>query len=136
MQKPFGRELLLDIYGCSKNLSDIGAGSEFLSEAVIELDMYEQSRPYVIKSPLSYINRKGKVVNCPTKDGLSGCVLLIESAITIHTLAPKKFVSLNFYTCGQMDEEMAAKMLKLTKKYFGWKKEEHQILDRGVTYNK
>lgn len=120
--KPFGYSLHLDIYGVDKSLcDDISWGYDLLVDLTKFLNMTMQSPPYIFRSPDAY----------PEKVGLSGWVPLIESGISIHTLVPKEFVTLDIYSCGCVDEIATIDYLKTKMKF---SKLESQFLLRGIEY--
>lgn len=122
--KPFGYGLYIDLYNCnSEILDDLGRCYSFLEYLVMKLKMKKQSPPYIFRSPIEF----------PDKAGLSGWIPLIESGIQLHTLIPKKFASLDVYSCGKFDKE---KIVKEAKKFFKSTKVEIQYLHRGVEYYK
>jgi S-adenosylmethionine/arginine decarboxylase-like enzyme len=123
--KPFGRELLIDIYNCNvAKIDDLNVVYNFLEEAVKVLDVSEQAPPFVFHSPAEF----------PDKAGISAWVPLIESAITCHTLTLKHFVTIDFYTCGKLTNTMRHDLIELATKTFGGDKVESQFVLRGIEY--
>jgi S-adenosylmethionine decarboxylase len=121
--RPFGYGLYIDLYNCDPAiLDDIQRCYQFLDDLVAELKMSKQSPPYIFRSPAEY----------PDKAGLSGWVPLIESGIQIHTLVPKRFASLDIYTCGIVHQE---KTVALAQEFFQSDKVEIYFLNRGIEYN-
>lgn len=118
----FGRSLHVDLYGISEQIcDDLSFCYLLLDELVDFLGMTKQSPPYIFRSPSEY----------PDKAGLSGWVPVIESGISIHTLIPQKFITIDIYTCGELHVEKAISFLqqKLDPSKF-----EHHYLERGLEY--
>lgn len=123
--KPFGYELLLDLYDCEKStVNDLRACYDFLEGAVIVLGVNKQSPPFIFQSPVEF----------PDKAGLSGWIPLIESGIQIHTLTEKNFISIDYYTCSEVNEEMKGKLIAYAKHVFNPKDIESQFILRGTKY--
>lgn len=121
--QPFGRLLALDLYGCKAGAcDDLSLCYGFLEALVGILKMTKQSPPFLFRSPDGY----------PDKAGLSGWVPLIESGIQIHTLSPKRFISIDVYSCGAFTE---AEAVSLARYYFDPQEVEINWLDRGVKYH-
>jgi S-adenosylmethionine decarboxylase len=94
----FGPHLILEAYGCPKNLlADLGLVSQTLEEYPEQLDMTKIMPPYVFKY-------QGTV---PDDWGVSGIVLIAESHISIHTFPDKQFVTLDIFSCREFDVEAA-----------------------------
>jgi S-adenosylmethionine/arginine decarboxylase-like enzyme len=124
--RPFGYEMLCDCYGCAQEtLDDINLCYSFLEEAVHTLGVSKQSQPHVFRSPDAFVD----------KAGISGWVPLIESAIVIHTIIPKKFVAIDYFTCSIIDTKMKRKLRQLAERFFRPGKVETHLLKRGLKYN-
>ncbi|HPN56338.1 MAG TPA: S-adenosylmethionine decarboxylase [Candidatus Omnitrophota bacterium] len=122
-EKAFGYELLLDFYDCKQGVcDDLDLCYRFLDTIVGELGMEKQAPPSIFRSDAKRF---------PEKAGLSGWVPLIESSVVIHTLSPKKFLTIDVYSCKDFDEDKA---LEACKKYFLPGRVEAQFLHRGRTY--
>jgi S-adenosylmethionine decarboxylase len=101
--RPFGRSLHADFYGVPVGLcDDLAFCYRLLEDMVDRLGMHKQSPPFLFHSPDDQF---------PDKAGLSGWVPLIESGISIHTLTKKGFVTIDIYTCGELDVEAAMAFL-------------------------
>lgn len=118
--KPFGFLLTIDLYDCDFDCHDLKGCFQFLMDLTDKLNMKRQSPPFI------FINDE-----YPEKAGISGWVPLIESGIQIHTLAPKKFISIDIYTCGCFESGNIVDWVKL---YFKAKKVETNYLERGIEY--
>jgi len=119
----FGRSLHVDLYGVAARLcDDLTFCYTLLDELTAWLGMHKQSPPFIFRSPDEQF---------PDKAGLSGWVPLIESGISIHTLTPKQFVTIDIYTCGNLDPETAIRFLadRLQPTHY-----ESNYLVRGITY--
>jgi S-adenosylmethionine decarboxylase len=122
--KPFGYLLTLDLYRCrSGACEDIDLCYRFLDELVGHLHMQRQSPPWIFQSDAK---------KYPDKAGLSGWIPLIESGIQIHTLIPKRFISIDIYSCGEFDRD---DLKKFVKPYFAPEEVESHFILRGVKYN-
>ena len=150
--KPFGHELLLDLYDvknpkCEGNVcDDVEFTYRFLEDMVTFLGMTPMAPPYVIHAPSKIeikeglgLSGKGPVDTFevkreevyPDKAGVSAWQALIESGIQIHTLAPKNFVSIDIYTCGKLEQEQ---VIAFVKYYYNPSKIESHYLVRGKEY--
>lgn len=118
----FGHSLHIDLYGIDPVFcDDLNGCYKLLDELTIFLNMTKQSPPFIFHSPDTF----------PDKAGISGWVPLIESGISIHTLTPKLFVTLDIYTCGKLDvEETLAYLCERLKPA----KYEYHYLIRGLEY--
>jgi S-adenosylmethionine decarboxylase len=120
--RPFGYGLYLDLYDCDPEVLDnIDKCARFLEYLVKKLKMQKQSPPYIFRSPEDF----------PDKAGLSGWIPLIESGIQLHTLLPKRFASLDIYTCGEVKRDQ---LVKESIAFFKASKVEEQFLLRGIEY--
>lgn len=120
---PFGQSLHVDLYGISPQLcDDLSFGYQLLEDLVAMLNMQKQSPPFIFHSPVD---------TYPDKAGLSGWVPLIESGISIHTLTAHEFVTIDIYTCGELDPQRALTFLaeRLQCSHY-----EHHHLLRGLEY--
>jgi S-adenosylmethionine/arginine decarboxylase-like enzyme len=124
--KPFGTHLICDCYKCAQEtLDDINLAYSFLEEAVHVLGVSKQSQPHVFRSPDAFID----------KAGLSGWCPLIESSLTIHTLIPKRFVAIDFFTCSIINRKLKNKLVELVERYFKPEKIDAHVWKRGLKYN-
>lgn len=123
--KPFGYELLLDLYKCDPHtVDDVALSYNFLEEVVHALGVTAQAPPYVFRSPNAF----------PDKAGISAWVPLIESGVQLHTLVVKNFVSIDFYTCSTIDRSAKRKLINLAKRFFKPSHIEHHLVKRGLKY--
>ncbi len=122
--KPFGYSLLLDLYGCKKQIcDDMNDTYDFLNRIVGFLRMHKQSEPTVVRTDH---------VKYPSKRGLSAWVPLVESGIQIHTLTVKNFITIDIYSCREFNP---VKVGKYVKKWFGAKDAEEHFILRGTKYS-
>jgi S-adenosylmethionine/arginine decarboxylase-like enzyme len=126
--KPFGVSYLLDMYRCRQGAADdLELNYRFLEQLVDIIGMTKQCNPLVFHGPTA----KG-VELYPDKAGVSAWIPLIESGIQIHTIEPKRFISLDIYTCGAIDTAAAR---EFARKTFGFERCEERFLERGTEYN-
>ena len=122
-RKNFGWHLILDLYGCDPDkVEDLGVCYNYLNTMPDLMKVHKQSPPFVVVTD-------GK--KYPDKAGLSGWVPIVESGISIHTLTPTNFISIDIYSCEKFNNE---KLIKFTKKIFKPKKIEKKFILRGESY--
>lgn len=91
----FGVSLHLDFYDVTPALCDnLAFFYTLLEDLVQHLGMQKQSPPFLFRSD---------DFRYPSKAGLSGWVPLIESGISVHTLTRQGFVTIDLFTCGDLD---------------------------------
>lgn len=121
----FGKFLAVDLYDCDKEIVDsIKHGYEFLSALVVLLKMEKQAPPTVYRIDLDDPKYSDKA-------GVSGWIALVTSGIQLHTITPKGFVSVDIYTCGELNCELAAEFCKA---FYRAGRVDTKYLDRGVDY--
>jgi len=124
MPDPFGYQLLVDCYDCQPPVYDsIDACHAFLLELVDVLGVKTQAPPFVFQTD---------AVRFPDKAGLSGWVPLVESGIQIHTITPKRFVSLDVYSCRHFE---SATVLTVVQRGLAPSTIHHVLLPRGEQFN-
>ena len=126
--KPFGYSYMVDVFGCEplEKLDDINIAYDFLNELTERIGMTKQSEPVVVRTD---------AVKFPDKRGLSGCVFLVESSITIHTISTpdKKFVTIDCYSCRPFNKEIVKEVIS---KYYNPKMfSKEQFLERGTEFH-
>src|SRR5258708_16084155 len=120
-----GKEILLDLYDCLPGTTDnIDLAYQFLEDAVKVLGVTKMSPPYVFRAPEGYAN----------SGGVSGWVPIIESGIQIHAMSDNNFVSIDFYTCSDLNQKMQLKLIDLAIDTFKSKRIESQLIERGKDY--
>lgn len=127
--KPFGRSYLLDMYNCRiGSADDLELIYRFLEELVVLIKMTPTIPPLVIHGPKD----KNLIEIFPDKAGVSGAIFLIESGIMIHSVEPKRFITLDIYTCGELDTEIAK---EFARKTFEFEHCEEHFIERGTQYH-
>lgn len=127
--KVFGYSYLLDMYDCAPGVADdMELTYRFLETLVDKLGMTRMSQPFVIHGPT-----KDGVELYPEKAGVSGWVPLIESGISIHSIEPTHFITLDVYSCRSFEKDL---VYNYAKELFGFKQHEETFLERGTKYHK
>lgn len=131
--EPFGYFLALDLYGVSAVICDsLEMNYRFLEELVHFLGMTPMAPPTVIHAPSKFDENGVKSEVYPDKAGISAWQPLIESGIQIHTIAPKEFLSIDIFTCGDLDID---KTIEFVSKFYGCTKCDHYHIKRGHEYH-
>ncbi|MDP3769334.1 MAG: S-adenosylmethionine decarboxylase [bacterium] len=122
-RKIFGYHMILDCYGCDpKAVDSVEICYYYLDKITEVLKVHKQSPPFVVYTdPLKY----------PEKAGISGWVPIVESGVSIHTLTPTDFVSIDVYSCKKYNVE---KVRDFTRKVFQPKEIEEKFFLRGEKY--
>jgi S-adenosylmethionine/arginine decarboxylase-like enzyme len=119
----FGTLLTVDLYGCAPDaLGSVEVGYHFLEQMAVRLKMQTQSPPFVFLSDADRF---------PDKAGLSGWVPLIESGISLHTIVPARFASVDVYSCGHVP---VAEVIAFTSATFSAQRVEATSMPRGRRY--
>lgn len=127
MPKPFGYSCLLDAYKCQpRSCDDLELHYRFLESLVDDLGMTKMTTPFVVHGP-----RDNGIERFPEKAGVSGWIGLIESGIQIHSLEPKRFMTLDVYSCKMFDPVLVERKVK---DFFRPLKTEWHFYPRGVDY--
>ena len=125
--KPFGYSYYLDMYDCRVGAADdLELHYRFLERVVDKIGMTRMSQPVVMHGPT-----KNGVEIYPDKAGVSGWVALIESGIQIHSMEPKRFITLDVYSCNKFNSEI---IYNYAKECFGFTDSEHNFFVRGRNY--
>lgn len=125
IRKNFGWCLILDLYNCDpKTVRSSDICYNYLNTMPDIMGTHKQSSPFVVVTD-------GK--RYPDKAGLSGWIPIVESGISIHTLTPTNFISIDIYSCKKFNNE---KLIEFTKKTFKPKKIEKKFILRGESYFK
>lgn len=119
----FGYHMTMDCYGCDRKAIDsMEVCYNYLDRMTEIMKVHKQSPPFVVYTdPIKY----------PEKAGISGWVPIVESGISIHTLTPTGFISIDVYSCKKYNVE---KVRDFTKKMFKPKEIEEQHFLRGEKY--
>ena len=124
---PFGYSYYLDMYDCREGAADdLELHYRFLERVVDKIGMTRMSQPVVMHGP----TKDGDEIY-PDKAGVSGWVPLIESGIQIHSMEPKRFITLDVYSCNKFDSEI---IYNYAKECFGFIDSEHNFFVRGRNY--
>jgi S-adenosylmethionine/arginine decarboxylase-like enzyme len=123
----FGYSYILDMYDCALGIcDDLEAHYRFLERLVEALGMDKMSAPFVIHAP-----RLGGIEQYPDKAGVSGWIPLIQSGISIHSIEPTHFATLDVYSCKWFEPEQVIAVAEPT---FGYCHCEQRFIDRGTRY--
>ena len=123
----FGYSYYLDMYDCREGAADdLELHYRFLERVVDKIGMTRMSQPVVMHGP----TKDGDEIY-PDKAGVSGWVPLIESGIQIHSMEPKRFITLDVYSCNKFDSEI---IYNYAKECFGFTDSEHNFFVRGRNY--
>ena len=115
--------MIMDCYGCDKKTIDsIGVCYNYLDKMTGIMKVHKQSPPFVVYTDL---------IKYPDKAGISGWVPIVESGISIHTITPTGFVSVDIYSCKKYDIK---KVRNFTRKIFKPKEIEEKHFLRGEKY--
>jgi len=126
--KPFGYSYFLDMYNTKVgSADDLELIYRFLEKLVDEIKMTRMTPPVVVHGPTD----NGREIY-PDKYGVSGWVGLIESGIQIHAIEPKRFISLDVYSCSQFDPKT---VFDFARKYFDFDQYEEHFIPRGMKYH-
>lgn len=125
--KPFGYSYLVDLYDCRDGVaSNMELHYRFLERLVEKLEMVPMNLPIVVNVPT-----KNGVDLFPDKSGCSAWVALITSGIQIHSVEPKRFITIDCYSCNEFDYNMVREFAMET---FGAKTFEDHYVVRGTKY--
>jgi len=123
LRKVFGYHQILDLFDCDpKAVRSIKICYRYLDTLPEMIDTHKQSPPFIF-----YTDEK----KYPDKAGLSGWVPIVESGISIHTIIPTNFVSIDVYSCKKFNPK---KIKQFTIKIFKPKKIEEKFFLRGESY--
>lgn len=115
--------MIMDCYGCNlKAIDSVEICYNYLDKMTEIMKVHKQSPPFVVYTdPLKY----------PDKAGISGWVPIVESGISIHTITPTEFASIDVYSCKRYSIE---KVRNFTKEIFKPKEIEEKFFIRGEKY--
>lgn len=119
----FGYHLIMDCYGCDPKALDSLTDCYFYLDKMTEImKVHKQSQPFVV-----YTDAR----KYPDKAGISGWVPIVESGISIHTLTPTNFISIDVYSCKKYSIE---KVKAFTREVFAPDEIEEKFFLRGEKY--
>jgi S-adenosylmethionine decarboxylase len=122
-RKIFGYHLILDLYECDqKAVGSFEKCYYYLDTLPGIIGTHKQSLPFLVWTD----DKK-----YPDKAGLSGWIPIVESGISIHTITPTRFISIDVYSCKKFDIK---KVKRFTTKIFKPKKIEEKFFLRGEAY--
>lgn len=122
-RKIFGYHLILDMYECDPEAVRSFEKCYFYLDKLPELmKTHKQSPPFLV-----WTDKK----RFPDKAGLSGWIPIVESGISIHTVIPTNFVSIDIYSCKKFDPTM---IKRFTKRIFKPQRIEEKYFLRGEEY--
>lgn len=123
LRKIFGHHLVLDLYDCDpKTVGSLEICYYYLDVLPGLIGTHKQSPPFI------FVTDKEKY---PDKAGLSGWVPIVESGISIHTIIPTNFISIDVYSCKKFDPQ---EIKKFTINIFKPKRIEDKFFLRGESY--
>lgn len=115
----YGPHLTLDLGLCDVSILDsMEACFTFLYELPNIIDMNKITQPYVFRYP----------GNFEEEAGITGCVIIAESHISVHTYPLKKFAFVDVFSCKSFNTEKA---MKYIVDYFSSKDPICNIVYRG-----
>lgn len=122
--KPYGPELILDLYDCSTDKFTRAGLKEYFEEVLklvgLKLCVVHFWDDIGLPPAQHQTHEKTK--------GTSAIAFLIESNCTVHTLDLVGEVYVNLFSCVEIDTDKAA---DFTKKFFGAEKMDKTVIQRG-----
>ena len=106
MSKIFGQELLLDGYNCQGNINNKNYIQLFIDELVLKSGMKKKGKTIFEYFEDNEYNRERDIV------GYSVVQIISLSNITLHINEISKSIYLNFFTCGELNDNLVVKMFK------------------------
>ena len=115
----FGPHLMLDLSECVQGkINDLDFIFNFLNTLPDKIGMVKITQPYVF--PYSGL--------VPEDKGITGCVIIAESHLSIHTFVEKGYAFIDLFSCKPFDTDMAKDFIIQA---FLSKKPEVHIIERG-----
>lgn len=124
MIKPYGPELILDLFDCDASTFSRRSLRQFARGMCKEIEM----------TPHKFVSWDDDGVSpeeCQTKPetkGYSAIQFLMESSIVIHTLELRREAFINVFSCKQFDR---LKAKRFAKKWFRAKRITSRMIQRG-----
>ncbi len=113
-----GNHLIIDVFGCDKNLDDKDNIQKLLENLPENIGMKRISEAFVMQ----YDSQDNE------ESGITGFVILAESHISIHTYPKKEFASIDIFSCKEFDYNAASEKIK---QFFSAEKAEQKLISRG-----
>ena len=147
---PFGYSYLLDCYNCKPGVcDDLELHYRFLEKLVSDLGMVPMTTPYVVHAPVEwyhtehgrYENGQPPYINdsplarrekYPDKAGVSGWIGLVTSGIQIHSCEPRRFSTIDVYSCNVFSKD---NIKQICKEIFQYAHFEDHWVERGTKYH-
>jgi S-adenosylmethionine/arginine decarboxylase-like enzyme len=137
---PFGYSFLLDMYNCRQGVcDDLELHYRFLEKLVHDLDMIPMTTPYVVHAPVAWGQDRigerlvtARYEKFPDKAGVSGWIGLVTSGIQIHSCEPKRFSTIDVYSCNVFSKDM---IRQICLEHFGFEHFEEHWIERGTKYH-
>lgn len=105
MTKPYGKELILDIYNCDASKLNRKNVNKFMSALCTAIDM----------EPVKLYFWEAHEIEEPDHvRGLSACQFIRTSSVTIHALDHDRRVFLNVFSCKEFDTNRVLAVTALT----------------------
>jgi S-adenosylmethionine decarboxylase len=124
----FGEHLIFDAYGCSyKLLNNKELCEEVLNKIARVAKMNKLDEPRVIEAS------QNMTLGGKDPGGFSGFLIIQESHISIHTFAKRGFLTIDVYSCKEID---SFKIINYLVKVFNPKEYDVLKIDRGLKYPK
>ena len=124
--KMYGKEMLLDMYGCDVNTFNRESIKQWLDELCVLIDMKQEGLHFwdydgVPDNQIPY--------DKPHLVGISAVQFITTSNIIIHTLDMLGECYITIFSCKEYDESVAK---EFTQKWFKAKKVHYHIIMRGA----
>ncbi len=112
--KALGKQLVVEMWGCTRNINDPDAVRSALKEAV------ERSHATVLSIQVHTFN----------PNGVSGVAVIAESHISVHTWPELDYAAVDVFTCG--DKAMPDEALEVLRDLFQPQRVDVLEVRRGI----
>ena len=123
MNRPFGKELIIDVGDCRGDIRSKENLQNFVDELVEKLGMKKKGETHFVYFEDNDYNRERDIV------GYTIIQVISLSNITIHINEISRTLYINIFTCGELDEMRA---VLLVSDYFLPSKMKKQIITRDA----
>ena len=123
MNRPFGKELIIDVGDCRRDIRSKEYLQKFVDELVQKLGMKKKGETHFVYFEDNDYNRERDIV------GYTIIQVISLSNITIHINEISRTLYINIFTCGELDEMRA---VLLVSDYFLPSKMKKQIITRDA----